>query len=142
MQDGLDLELLRRRVAALHPVQPPLGLLDATAPRERGGTRGDGRSDDSMGPPSVRLGDRHGLLAELQSDGDPRAAQDRLHRKVAEAADLQVRPSDAASERQALLEVSAGVVQMQRPELGDAEVHQSRGTMVIVARACVGRLLL
>jgi hypothetical protein len=53
---------------------------------------------------------------------------------VREAADGEVRAFDPAGVRERLLEVSAGVVQAQRPQLGDAEVHQRGSPQVVVGR--------
>jgi hypothetical protein len=88
------------------------------------------------------LGDRHRFLAQPQSVGHRRAAQIGRQRQVAEATDLQVRPSDAACERQRLFEMAAGVIQVQRPQLGDTEVQQRRGQMIVAAGNRVGRLQL
>ena len=60
---------------------------------------------------------------------------------MAEAADLQIRPSDPAGDRERLFEVTPTVVHVQRPELGDAEIHQRRGAMVIADRKPMGRPL-
>ena len=50
---------------------------------------------------------------------------------MAEAPDPQIGPSDAAGERQRLFEVALRVIDAQRPQLGDADVHQRRRPMVI-----------
>ena len=52
--------------------------------------------------------------------------------EMREAADLDVGPVDQPRERQALLQVSLGIVQPERPQLDDAEVHQARP----LARRC------
>jgi hypothetical protein len=58
---------------------------------------------------------------------------------VREAADREVRAFDPAGERERLLEVSAGVVQAQRPQLGDPEVHPRGRPKVVVG--CFARRL-
>ena len=140
MEDRLRVELGRRLLCALDALQPLLGLVEAAEPGERGCARCVGGSDDAVGAPSVLLGDGHRLLAQPQPVRDRRPADVGRQREVAEAADLQIRPSDAARERERLLEMAAGVVQVQRPELGDAEVHQRGREMVVAASHGVGRL--
>ena len=45
-------------------------------------------------------------------------------RQVAETCDGDVRPSDAASELEAFLQVALGVVELESPELGEPDAHQ------------------
>ena len=68
MEDGLRFELPRRRLRTSDPVEPPLGLVEATEPRQRGRGRRDRGREDAMGSPSVGVGDRHRLLAQPQPD--------------------------------------------------------------------------
>ena len=52
---------------------------------------------------------------------------------MAKAPDLQIWASNAAGEGQRRFEVAAGVVDVQRPQLGNAQVHERRRAMVIGA---------
>ena len=62
------------------------------------------------------------------------------HREMAEAAELQVRPSDAPRELEPLLQVAARVAGPGRPQLRDPEVHERGGAQVVAQRQLARRL--
>ena len=80
----------------------------------------------------MRLGDRDRSLGQLERDGHGRSAERRREPEVSEAGDLQVRAPHPARRCERFLEVSTAVVQAQRPELGDAEIHESGSPQVVV----------
>jgi hypothetical protein len=110
VDERLRVELGRRLRRALDPLQPLPGLVNAAQPRERGCARRVRGSDDAVGAPAVLLGEVTACSLSPQPMWDGRPADVGRQRQVAEAADLQVRPSDAARERERFLEVAAGVV--------------------------------
>ena len=114
-------------------LEPALGLVEPPEPEQDHRPRGRGAAavtGSSVHPCS--RGDRDRLLAELERDrgGQLRRAEPPIAR-CAEAADLQVRPSDPPRELERLLEVAARVV-----ESATTTAPRSRGSS---ARRPAGR---
>ena len=128
------------RTQRLRPAEPELGLLEAARPRERAAERRQRHGDDRIARQALGFGERDRLLTLLASERD--GALGGLHRQVAEAGDLHPRPADPACERGTLLEVPAGVSDPQRPQFGDAEVHQRRRPDVVAERDLTRRVCL
>ena len=122
----------------LRPLQPALGLRETPEPHQHLAGHGEGRRGDRVGGPAVGLGDRDRLLAALKRDGGRASSEQSGHGQVGEAADLQVGPLDSSRKREPLLEVALRLGKPNRPELGDAEVHQRRRP-VVVAEGDVAR---
>ena len=139
--NGLGLGLRRRRAAhrsarSSHCARPrakrPSHASAHAGHRERAGaTIGCVR-------PSVLLGDRHRLLAQLERERQRLPGERRRDREVREAADLDERPPDPARAAERVLEVLPCVVGMPRPQLGDAEVHErERPDSAVRGSSCV-----
>ena len=125
--------------ACVPPVQPSLGLVDATQPRERRRTRGDGRSDDAMGPPAVprRASPLPRSAAARRGPVTRRSRRPAPGGRGTRSPDRAVRCGGRAPAP--LRGRDARIIDVQRPQLGDAEVHQRRRLMVVGTLPAYGR---
>ena len=86
----------------------------------------------------MRFGDGDRLEAQFPftTQGTPAGGQT----QIGEAADLDVGSSDPPRELEALLEMSLGIVEPERPQLDGAQVHQGDGLGVVAEHDLVGGL--
>ena len=120
---------------ALRPLEPALAVLQAALAHQEVPAHGERRSGHRIAGPPVGLGQRHRLLGEREGlRGGPSAEHD-SQREVPQARDLDVWAPAAARELERVLEVTLRVAGPQRPQLGDAQVHQRDRSIVVAQRA-------